>query len=207
MAGFSKSVGKLYDFVLYLPDHLFLAKKRRRLLEHLSGKILEVGFGTGMNFKYYNADSKITAIEPSVYMMSKAEKKIRNLPNPERFILKNIGCGDPEIEEMFQPESLDAVVCTLVLCTVPNPEQSIKNFFKWLKPGGKLVIMEHIKSHNRGVSKIQNSLNPLWLKFSGGCNLNRSTDILLKKSGFKLNREQHYWLGMPIYEAEFEKRI
>ena len=205
MAEFSKYFGDFYDFVLYLPDYLFLRRRRKRLLSQLSGKVLEVGFGTGMNFKHYGKSVEVVGIEPSPYMLSKAKRKLLKLNASNRFTLHNLGCCDPEMEELLEPESFDAIVCTLVLCTIPNHIRAMYNFYTWLKPGGKLLILEHVQSHNRAGSILQECINPAWTKISGGCNLNRPTDILLKGFGYKLIREEKFWLGMPFYEAELEK--
>lgn len=201
----SKKFGQIYDPVMYLPEELFLSRRRKKLLSGVSGKVFEVGVGTGINLKYYPHDIELTGIEPSPHMLAKADKRKRSLPHPERFTLHNIGCSYPEIEKMFQADSLDVIVCTLVLCTIPEPEKALKNFLKWLKPGGRLLILEHIRSHHRAGTKLQNLVNPTWEKLAEGCQLNRPTDRLIKESGFHLVREKYFWLGIPFYEAEFRK--
>lgn len=205
MVHYSKKFSELYDSVMYLPDKIFLHFRRKRLLSKLSGKILEVGVGTGINFQYYGNKVEVIGIEPSPYMFAKAENRKNKLPFPHRFTLHNIGCGYPEMKDLIQTESLDAVVCTLVLCTVPEPEKALSNFMKWLKPGGKLLILEHILSHHRAAAKLQNMINPAWEKFAEACQLNRPTDKFIKESGFIPVREKYFWLGMPFYEAEFKK--
>lgn len=205
MTHHSKNFSQLYDEVMYLPDTLFLKFRRSRLLKNLSGTVLEVGVGTGINFRHYGNNTTVIGIEPSPHMLAKAEKRKAALPFPNRFILHNIGCGYPEMKNLIEPKSLDAVVCTLVLCTVPEPEQAISNFMKWLKPGGGLLILEHIKAKHRMGAKLQDLFNPMWQKMAEGCQLNRTTDILIAESGFELVREEHFWLGMPFYEAEFKK--
>jgi ubiquinone/menaquinone biosynthesis C-methylase UbiE len=109
------------------------------------------------------------------------------------------------MEKLIQPGTLDAVVCTLVLCTVPDPIRAMKNFQKWLKPGGRLLILEHIRSHNPSNARFQDMVNPLWKKVADGCNLNRSTDRLLEESGFQLVREERFRIGLPFYEAEYNR--
>ncbi len=205
MARYSKKFSQLYDEVMYLPDTIFLKIRRKRLLKGLAGKILEVGVGTGTNFQHYSNNSEVVGIEPSPYMFAKAENRKNRLPFPNRFTLHNIGCGDSEMKDLIQPESLDAVVCTLVLCTIPEPEKALSSFMKWLKPGGRLVVLEHIRAHRLAGMKIQNLFNPVWEKLAEGCQLNRATDILLAESGFELVRENRFWLGMPFYEAELKK--
>lgn len=205
MVHYSKKFSQLYDEVMYLPDKIFLRFRRKRLLSGLSGKILEVGVGTGANFQHYNNDVEVIGIEPSPYMFAKAENRKNKLRFANRFTLHNIGCEYSEMNNLIQPESLDAVVCTLVLCTLPDPEKALSNFMKWLKPGGKILILEHIQSHHRVGTTLQNLANPAWEKFAEGCQLNRPTDKFIKESGFILVREKYFWLGMPFYEAEFTK--
>lgn len=205
MTEFSKQFGYFYDLFLYLPDRLFLRKRRKRLISKLSGKILEVGFGTGMNFEHYNDKATIIGIEPSPHMFVRGKEKVVKLQNGANFELYNIGCGYSEMTSLIEEESLDAVVCTLVLCTIPEPEEAISNFKKWLKPNGKLIVIEHIKSHNKGISQIQNLFNSPWQHISGGCQLNRPTDVILANSGLKKLVENHFWLGMPFYEAILTK--
>lgn len=201
----SKKFGRLYDAVMFLPEKLVLRSRRKKLLSGLSGNILEVGIGTGTNLEFYGPDVRVLGIEPSPHMFAKAEKRKEELPDSERFMLFNFEYGDEEMRDLIAPESLDAIVCTLVLCTIPNPVLAVSSFMKWLIPGGSLLILEHIKSHGNLEIKLQNRLNIHWEKLAEGCQLNRQTDILLKKSGFELFRESYFRLGLPFYEAEFRK--
>ena len=205
MTHYSRKFSDVYDAIMYLPENLFLRTRRKRLLSELSGNILEVGTGTGINFKYYNRKIRLTGVEPSPFMFAKAKKKKITLPGSNRFTLYNIGCGFPEMERLITPNSIDAIVCTLVLCTIPDPEKAIENFMKWLKPGGQLLIIEHVRAHNRVGQKIQHLFTPVWKRIADGCHLDRPTDILLTRSTFTLERECHFWLGLPFYEAVFEK--
>jgi RimJ/RimL family protein N-acetyltransferase/ubiquinone/menaquinone biosynthesis C-methylase UbiE len=202
---FSKSFGASYDDFMYLLEKLYLKKRRARLISNLSGIVLEVGVGTGVNFEHYGNDIQLTGIEPSPHMMEYAQKRREILLFPNKITLHSIGCGYPEMEQLIHPESLDAVVCTLVLCTIPEPQKALNNYMKWLKPGGKLVILEHIKSHNRIPGKLQDVFNPLWSKMAEGCQLNRPTDKLLAQSGFQLLREERFTVFLPFYEAEYVK--
>jgi [ribosomal protein S5]-alanine N-acetyltransferase len=204
---FSKTFGSSYDNFMYLLEKLYLKQRRARLISGLSGNILEIGVGTGVNFEHYSNDIQLIGIEPSLHMMPHAEKRREVLLFPNRITLHSIGCGYPEMEQLVLPESLDAVVCTLVLCTIPEPEKALRNYMKWLKPGGKLVILEHIKSHRHLAGKLQDFLNPMWSKMAEGCQLNRTTDKLLAESGFQLIREDRFSIVIPFYEAEYLKPV
>lgn len=183
----------------------YLGARRSRLISALSGRVLEVGVGTGANFKYYKGDIELTGIEPSPYMLSRAKKKRELLLFPSRITLLETGCGYPEMQKLIPDNSLDAVVCTLILCTIPDPEKALENFMKWLKPGGMLVVLEHIRSHQAARGKWQDFLNPLWKIVADGCHLYRPTDRLLISSGFKPVREEYFNIGIPFYEAEYLK--
>jgi len=200
---YKRLFGAVYDRFMNSIEHAHLGSRRARLLSDLSGRILEVGVGTGTNFEHYSGDIELIGIEPSPYMIPRAEKKKEVLLFPNKITLLNIGCGYPEMERLFEPNSLDAVVCTLVLCTVPDPSRALENFMRWLKPGGKLVILEHVRSHNRSHGKLQDIFNPVWKKVADGCHLNRPTDLLLAGSDFQLVREERFKIGIPFYEAEY----
>jgi ubiquinone/menaquinone biosynthesis C-methylase UbiE len=204
---YKRIFGALYDRFMNSIENAHLRSRRSRLLSDLSGRILEVGVGTGTNFEHYNDSIELIGIEPSPYMMPRAEKKKEVLLFPNKITLLNIGCGYPEMEKLIEPDSLDAVVCTLVLCTIPDPSRALKNFMRWLKPGGKLLILEHIRSHNPSNGKLQDLLNPMWRKVADGCHLNRPTDLLLAGSGFQLVREERFKIGIPFYEAEYMRSL
>ena len=200
---YKRLFGAVYDRFMRSLEEKHLGARRARLLSGLSGKVLEVGVGTGANFEHYNSDIELTGIEPSPYMLSRAVKKRDLLLFPSRITLLETGCGYPEMQKLIPVNSLDAVVCTLILCTIPDPEKALENFMKWLKPGGKLIILEHIRSHNPRRERIQDFLNPVWKKVADGCHLNRPTDRLLDRSGFQKVRAEYFRIGIPFYEAEY----
>lgn len=202
---YKRIFGAVYDRFMHSLEKKHLGARRSRLLSGLSGKVLEVGVGTGANFEHYKDDVELTGIEPSPYMRSRAEKKRELLLFPSRITLLETGCGYPEMQKLIPDNSLDAVVCTLILCTIPDPDKALENFMKWLKPGGKLLILEHIRSHHPARGRWQDIMNPLWKKLADGCHLNRATDHLLIASGFEPVREEYFKIGIPFYEAEYIK--
>ncbi len=202
---FSKSFGNSYDRFMHLVEKHRLRRRRARLLSGLRGRVLEVGVGTGINFEHYGPEVELTGIEPSPHMLAHAERRRLAMPRPERARLHPLGCGSTETEALFAPGSLDAVVCTLVLCTIPEPERALRRFLEWLKPGGKLLVLEHIRSHRHLPGRLQDLARPLWASLAEGCQLNRPTDKLLAESGFRLVREERFRVGLPFYEAVYEK--
>ncbi|WP_291859088.1 class I SAM-dependent methyltransferase [Marinilabilia sp.] len=206
MVRYSKTFSLVYDRFMFILERMFFRSRRSRLLATVKGKVLEVGVGTGINFEHYTSEVNMTGIEPSPHMLKRAKKKRDLLLIPERFELHNIGCGYSEMEKLVAPESLDAIVCTLVLCTIPNPKEALLNFMKWLKPGGRLLVLEHIRSHNHTTGKMQDFLTPAWAKLAEGCQLNRPTDKMILEAGFELLRQEHFKIGIPFYEAEYQKK-
>jgi len=204
---FSKGFGNSYDFFMQFIERPYLRKRRSKLISGLSGKILEVGIGTGVNFEHYGTEVQLIGIEPSPYMIEQARTKKDISIAAGKITLHHLGCGDQEMERMIEPCTLDFVVCTLVLCTIPDPEKAIRNFMRWLKPGGKLIILEHIRSQNRLVSKMQDMLNPAWQKVGEGCQINRATDKLIPAMGFNLIEEEYFRIAIPFYQAVYEKPL
>ncbi len=201
----SKFFAKIYDSFMYLIEKKHLRSKRAKILSGLQGKVLEIGVGTGTNFEHYKKGVSLIGIEPSLYMLNYAQQKKAKSQCADCISLHNIGCGDDAIHDLIQPATLDAAICTLVLCTIPNPEKALINIYNWLKPGGKLLLLEHIRSHSHCTAKVQDIFNPLWKKVADGCQLNRPTDTLVAQIGFQLVREEKFRIVFPFYEAEYRK--
>jgi len=178
-----------------------LYKRRKDLLSDLEGNVLGVGEGTGVNFQFYPDDTKVFSVEPSVPMLNKAKIKAEGKGN---ITFYNYGINDQELDKQLEPKSMDAIVCTLVLCTIPNPILALENFKRWLKPNGKLIIMEHIHAEKPINKALQNIVNPVWKAFGDGCNLNRNTDELIKAAGFKPVHEEYFKRTLRFHSGIFK---
>lgn len=183
---YNRLFAKLYDRFMYGFEK-GLVKNRNELVSGLKGKVLEVGSGTGVNFGFYNEQADVVVIEPSAPMIKVSKTKHCNCRKIEYV---NIGITDNDLFQYVDAHTFDFIISTLVLCTVDNPEKAISNYIKLLKPGGRLVVLEHIHSSSKKHKILQNLANPLWNAFSEGCNLNRNTDKLIIDGGFKpINHE------------------
>lgn len=178
-----------------------LAINRARLVGDLRGNILDVGFGTGANFSFFHRDTDILAIEPSSAMMKKAQGKFAHLSHIRMY---NYGVNDERVDELIQPQSLDAIVCTLVLCTIDDPTMALLRFKRWLKPNGQLIIMEHIKSKHKHSAKLQEIFNPAWKVVADGCNLTRNTDELIESLGFVPVEKQYFKRSISFVEGVYQ---
>ena len=179
-----------------------IAKDRRTMLQNLTGKVLDIGSGTGVNFEFFNDNVEVLAIEPSKEMLEKSVAKI----NHKKIQLLNLGVNDEALQKMIPEKSMDTIVCTLVLCTIPNPELALHHFKRWLKPDGKLIILEHIHSNKQPNAFLEKLFNPLWKKIGEGCNLTRNTDVLLKEKGFEPLKMSYFTLGLRIVKGVYEIR-
>jgi ubiquinone/menaquinone biosynthesis C-methylase UbiE len=205
MKFYSKLFASVYDKALSVPEKKILSEKRKKLIAPLHGNILEVGCGTGVNFPYYNEDACVIACEPSEEMLKYAQKKIKEGSIRATIELIGEGLYSQALSDRIKPSSLDAVVCTLVLCTIPDPGKAFPLFYQWLRPGGRLILLEHIQSKNKTGKIIQNLVTPAWKHIAEGCHLNRSTDDMAKKAGFSIVKENYFRYIAPFYEAELMK--
>lgn len=162
-------------------------------MQNLSGDVLELGPGNGINFRYYPAGVNLIAVEPNPAMYQRLQVSANNsLANVEikQDLLENLALAD---------NSVDAVVCTLVLCTVPDPEKILQEVLRILKPGGQYIFVEHVGAPSGSMKrKVQNVLFKPWKYLFEGCCTNRDTTNLLQSVGFsKINVEAFESQAMP----------
>jgi ubiquinone/menaquinone biosynthesis C-methylase UbiE len=160
-----------------------IADQRRRIVPLARGRVLEIGMGSGLNLPFYNPDriEFVWGLDPSKGLMKMAEKQSARLPF--RVHLMTISGEDIPLKN----HSADTVVVTYTLCSIPDVSKALKEMHRVLKPGGRLLFCEHGRSPDPSVLRWQDSLNPLWMKVSGGCHLNRSISGLIQNSGFHIN--------------------
>ena len=173
---------------------------RKELIADLEGVILEVGSGTGTNFENYHSKARVIALEPSSFMLDKSKAK---LPKTNQITIYNMGIADKRLESIIKNNSLDYIICTLVLCTIPDQNLALDKFKAWLKPTGKLIILEHIHAQSKASRLFYNLINPMWRIIGHGCNLNRDTDMSIKRAGFKVEKEHYFKKSIRFYQAVF----
>lgn len=166
---------------------------RRRLLPAASGRVLEVGIGSGLNLPLYgSAVASVLGIDPSNELLAKAAQAARALP----LKVDLLACGAEDIPA--PAGSFDTVVTTWTLCTIPGAERALKEMRRLLKPDGRLLFVEHGHSPEPRVAAWQDRLNPLWTRCAGGCNMNRPIDALIRGAGFRIDRlETGYMVKGP----------
>jgi ubiquinone/menaquinone biosynthesis C-methylase UbiE len=170
--------------------------QREKIVPLAEGTVLDVGIGSGLNIPYYNK-SKIKylyGLDPSIELLNLAKP----LAKKNELEIEFLECGAEAIP--LPNDSIDTVVITYTLCTIPDTQLSNEEIMRVLKPNGKLLFCEHGLAPDINVVKWQNRINPIWNKIAGGCNLNRDIPKLIRSSGFKiLNMEEMYLPSTPKF--------
>jgi ubiquinone/menaquinone biosynthesis C-methylase UbiE len=168
----------IYDFIMAPQEYFVLGRQREAVLAGLTGCVLEVGAGTGLNFPKHSRDAVVFAIEPDDSMLERA--KARRDAAAARVILI---AADAEALP-FRAASFDAVVSTLVFCTIPNPPAALRELRRVLKVGGAFRFLEHVRSSTAIGGSMQDAIAPVWKRLFGGCHPNRDTISAFRAAGF-----------------------
>jgi ubiquinone/menaquinone biosynthesis C-methylase UbiE len=163
---------------------------RKHLISEAMGRVLEIGSGTGANFLFYDKVSSVVAIEPNPDMLKKSIPKAQ-----KQHVSIHPHIGDAETLS-YPDHSFDTVVGTLVFCTIPNPDKALNEIRRVLKPGGKLLLFEHVRLNHSSLGILQDLLTPAWKRFCDGCCLNRNTLQLTKRAGFHVGKVDSIYKGL-----------
>ncbi len=173
-----------------------IMKQREKVVPRAEGTVLEIGIGTGLNLPYYDPGrvDRLIGLDPSEESWELAGKRAAHLAFDVEFI------GLPGEEIPLQDASVDTVLVTYALCTIPDPVAALQGMARVLRPGGRLVFCEHGLAPDTGVVKWQERINPFWRRLAGGCNLNRNIPDILARGGFEISDlEQCYLPGTPRF--------
>ena len=165
-------------------------KQREKVVPLAEGEVLEIGMGSGLNLPYYDTDKvqKVWGLEPSEGMRKLARNRIRD----STIDLEMIDLPGEEIP--LDAHSVDTVLVTYTLCTIPDPHRALRGMQRVLRPGGTLLFCEHGIAPDAGVRKWQNRINPIWGRFAGGCNINRDIPRILESSGFCVVHDERMYI-------------
>jgi len=175
-----------YDRFMAGAEKAGLRERREKLLGEAHGRILEIGGGTGANLPFYGpAVEEVVFTEPEEPMARRLEKKL-----PDHSLRTSV-VHAPAEQLPFEDGSFDYVISTLVLCTVDDPERALQEAHRVLKPGGRLLFLEHVRSDDAKLARRQDRLNGFNRKFACGCNCNRSTLDAIRGQGFTVADVEH----------------
>jgi len=165
-------------------------KQREKIVPRAYGDVLEIGFGGGLNLPHYDGDKvrKIFGLEPSEGMRRSAAENIAASSLDVELI------DLPGEEIPLDDNSVDSILVTYTLCTIPDAVSALEGMRRVLKPNGHLFFCEHGKAPDDDVHKWQNRLNNVWGRFSGGCNMNRDIPALLREGGFEIEDDNRMYI-------------
>lgn len=165
-------------------DWMIPARLRKQAVELAKGEVLEVGVGTGSNLAYYPPGCRVTGIDFSPGMLAKARKKVSQAKVPVTLV-------EMDAEHMeFSDKTFDTVIATCVFCSVPNPIQGLREVRRVCKPGGQIILLEHVRSENSFLGALMDVLNPVSLYLIGS-NINRRTVENVIEAGIQINKVEN----------------
>jgi len=154
---------------------------RSKTTAGLSGRILEVGFGSGMNIPAYPEEvTEVLAVEPSLVARRRSEQRVASCP----IVVTHIGLNGESLD--LPDDTCDGAVSTFTLCTIPDVDTALSEIYRTLKPGSPLHVLEHGISPDADVAKWQHRLDPWQQRFADGCHLTRDAIELLENAGFEV---------------------
>lgn len=167
--------------------------QRQKVVPQAEGRVLEVGIGSGLNLPFYDPSKveKLWGLEPAEEIRRMAEKKAAGAGFPVEFI------GLPGEAIPLDAGSVDTVVTTYTLCTIPDAVAALREMHRVLRPGGRLLFSEHGRAPDAAVRRWQARLNPLWTRIAGGCRLDRDIPELLRAGGFAVDRLETMYVPGP----------
>lgn len=186
---------RIYEKVAEIGERRGGAEHRQRLLAGLSGRVIEVGAGSGANFAHYPTTvGEVLAVEPEPYLRERAQREASQAP-------VSVSVVDGDADHLPGEEgSFDAGVAALVLCTVPDQQRALAELFRVIRPGGELRFYEHVIAETRGQARFQRFADAtFWPHVAGGCHMARDTKSAIQQAGFEIETCERF----PFSPAPF----
>lgn len=181
----------LYDAVMVPAEHTRLGRWRRAVVSPARGRVLEIGAGTGLGFRYYAAGARVVAVDPDVSMLRRARARAR----ASRASILLVAADAEHLP--FRDGRFDEAVVALAMCTIPHPARAVEEVARVLRRRGTLRMLEHVRVDRPAwVGALQHRLTPLWRRVAGGCHLDRRTEALVAAGGFVIERVKRHAGGV-----------
>jgi SAM-dependent methyltransferase len=183
---YGRLFARYYDRAMAASEAAGLADRRRRLLAGASGRVLELGAGTGLNLAHYPPGiEQLVLTEPEAPMLARLRERAAGHDPPATVV------GAPAERLPAADASVDTVVTTLTLCTVDDLAAALREVHRVLAPGGRLLFLEHVRAGDERLARRQDLLAPLWLRVAHGCHCNRATLAAIEAAGLVPHDVEH----------------
>lgn len=178
MSLWERGFAAVYDRVTRASEEAGVRERRRELLSRASGRVVEIGAGTGLNAGLYpDGVEELVLVEPSEPMARRLEQRLRDVSGPPARVVRADAQALPFADRRF-----DTAVATFVLCSVERPEAVLEELSRVLVPGGRLLFLEHVRAQDERLARWQHRLTPLQRRLARGCHLDRATPELIEAS-------------------------
>jgi ubiquinone/menaquinone biosynthesis C-methylase UbiE len=185
-ATWGRGFSALYDSLLKGTEEAGLREMRRELLAGAEGRTIDVGAGTGANLEFYPPQvTELVLAEPDPHMARHLRPKLAAAGRQAELV----EAGAESLP--FEDSSFDTAVFTLVLCTVPNPRSALAEVARILRPGGRMLFLEHVRAQDPGLARWQDRLEKPWRFVGDGCHCNRDTVATIEASPLRLEEVEH----------------
>jgi SAM-dependent methyltransferase len=192
-----RAMGFYSEFILPRLCDLAMRNKlllpiRRRVIGAAEGRVLEIGVGSGLNLPFYRPEvTELLALEPAPKLVAMARAASRDANMPVRFL-------EASAEAIpLDDHCVDSIVTTWTLCSIPQAETALAEMRRVLRPGGRLLFVEHGLSPDESVQRWQDLITPAWRCMAGGCHLNRPIKTMIEGAGFRIDRVETGYIPGP----------
>lgn len=180
-------LSSIYDLGMLPLEWLLFRRLRRQMFPLLRGDVLEIGVGTGINLPLYRPEARVTGSDASGEMLTWAARRSHN----------GTSLAQSDVQQLpFPDKSFDVVAASFLFCSVTDPAQGLAEVRRVLRPGGRLVLLEHTRGNNGLGAWLTDALHPAWKSWSKECHLNRETAQTVAQVGFEVRRVERHALGI-----------
>jgi ubiquinone/menaquinone biosynthesis C-methylase UbiE len=190
-ATWGRAFAAVYDRSFAATEEAGLREMRAELLAEARGRVVELGAGTGFNLEHYPAAvTELVLTEPDPHMAKRLRAKLAE--SPETAAAKDVRVLEAPAESLpVEDDSFDTAVATLVFCTIPDPGAALAELERVLKPGGRLLFLEHVRAGEAGLARWQDRFERPWRFLADGCHCNRDTVATIAASGLQVGAIEH----------------
>jgi SAM-dependent methyltransferase len=189
---FAAALAHLYDVVMTVLDRIGVAERRRRLVRAATGRVIEIGAGTGLELAHYPPGVRVYAIDPDFEMIQRARSRSKAATAAVTLLVADARALP------FRDATFDTAISALAFCTIPDPDRAASEMRRVLRATGAAWLLEHVRARHQALASAQRVLTPVWRRLAGGCHLDRPTADVIARAGFDVDVERSAFDGAVV---------